>query len=534
MSTTIDPTQSPTPQTDPFPALQSAVLRTFEAITTQTDQLFRVQVDCDLFDLFLSKLPEEIRQHHNCNACRSFVRRYGALVRIDSQGNVLPAMWSEVLLDEGSPFWEAVRTLGRTVCNGRISEPFFTAETTWGHPVTDTWTHLYAQPDPKFLADTTAKTASQLAAEKVEEFKMLTRGLAEFPLPIVKTALSYLRNDKLQRGEKHVELAAWLVQVHEQTATVSPTARKNLLWKVAASAPAGWCHVKSGMIGTLLEDVQAGLPFDQVARKYNEKMHPLQYQRPTAPPKVGNIEQAEKLVEKLGVAKSLERRFAKLADLQILWQPKPSIAAPTKPGVFGALRPPKHTSPIVSDASAQVMTWEKFARTVLPTAERIDLLVGHGGQPFAAYVAAVHADAPKILQWDNPVSWYFKHPTSHAYQWNLRAGELVEVTALSLLPTMWQDPPLVHQGTGVMIVLKGARDVEHHGGGGFFVESLRSEYHGIRQTLEAHVRNSIIQGAEEAEACGICLKVGSPWGPGQTLRVTAGGVQTLYRLDRWD
>jgi hypothetical protein len=69
------------------------------------------------------------------------------------------------------------------------------------------------------------------------------------------------------------------------------------------------------MIGTLLEDIHVGLPFDDFKAKFAAKMHPLQYQRPQAAPKVGAIAQAEKLVEQLGIVRSLKRRFARLDDL---------------------------------------------------------------------------------------------------------------------------------------------------------------------------------------------------------------------------
>ena len=534
MQTTID---SQSPQPDPFPALQEAVLTSFARKTAGAKHLFQVQVNVDLFDLFLSKLPSAIRQHHTCNACRSFVRRYGRLVRIDEEGHALPVMWSIKDVGDDSPFLDAVREIFKVVQHGRVSEPFFTTETTWGQPLTGDWTHLYVQPAEQFVTQkSTIKTPSQLAAECVEELKMLQAGLAEYPVAAVRKAVSYLQNSELQRGEKHLDLAQWLVRLHELPAATGEQ-RRNLLWRAVAAAPAGWCHVKSGMIGTLLDDIVAGLPFEQVKRRYNEKMHPLQYQRPTAPPAAGNIDQAEKIVDQLGVKRSLERRFAKLSDLKILWAPQPPKApAPAKPGTFAHLRTPKASAPVLSDAPAQTITWEKFARTVLPGAERIELLVQAGRQPFAAYVTAVHADAPPILQWESPVSWYFKHPGSAAEGWNLRSGQFVEVTAVSLLPTMWQDPPVAHQGLGALFVLRGARDVEYRpgNGGGFFVESLRSEFHAIRKTLEAHVTQALIQGAEEAEACGICLKSNSGWGSGQVLRVTAAGVQTLYRLDRWD
>ena len=71
-------------------------------------------------------------------------------------------------------------------------------------------------------------------------------------------------------------------------------------------------------------------------------------------------------------------------------------------------------------------------------------------------------------------------------------------------------------------------------GAGFFPETLKSEFHPIRATLEAHVKSAVVADKDEAEACGICLSKGGTWTDCR-FRVTArGGVKVIYSLDRWD
>src|SRR4029078_7195541 len=96
---------------------------------------------------------------------------------------------------------------------------------------------------------------------------------------------------------------------------------------------------KNQVVATLMDDVKNGVSFEVASKKWSEKMHPLQYMRPQALPSDGAIERAEKLVEKLGIAPSLERRFARLAEIapHLLWTPKTVDAGKTA-GVFGHLR----------------------------------------------------------------------------------------------------------------------------------------------------------------------------------------------------
>ncbi len=87
------------------------------------------------------------------------------------------------------------------------------------------------------------------------------------------------------------------------------------------------------MIGTLMEDIQAGLRFAEVKAKFDAKMDPLLYQRPQAAPSAGNIAQAEKVVQALASAGALQRRFARLKDIQALWTRRVSRCPPSG-GVF--------------------------------------------------------------------------------------------------------------------------------------------------------------------------------------------------------
>ena len=130
-------------------------------------------------------------------------------------------------------------------------------------------------------------------------------------------------------------------------------------------------------------------------------------------------------------------------------------------------------------------------------------------------VTAVNPDSPPMLQWygqevlpRNPVSWYFWHGGTTAHHWGLAAG-WNKVAAVCLKPCHWQSDKFVHQGGGVFLVLSDARD-SRSAGGGYFPETLRSEYHGIRSVIEAHSRSAELLGREEGNANGISLNEASP------------------------
>jgi hypothetical protein len=185
------------------------------------------------------------------------------------------------------------------------------------------------------------------------------------------------------------------------------------------------------------------------------------------------------------------------------------------------------------------MTWEKFARVVLPEAQKVDLRVPSGAASFGALVTAADPEAPPILQWDraeqrNPVSWYLWTNGSPASQWGLQAGAWHAVTAVALRPAQWYGGRFPHQGQGVILLLDGARDANWRAAGlVLFPETLRAELHPVRATIEAHSKSGQLEGADEAGACGLIIGAGAS-AINVGLQVTTGAGVQEYTIDRWD
>ena len=260
-------------------------------------------------------------------------------------------------------------------------------------------------------------------------------------------------------------------------------------------------------------------------------MHPLQYQRPTAAPKAGNIAQAEKRMAELGVASALRRRFAKLEEVTAIWKPKkPKENVPSE-GVFGHLLNHGKSESKHLGTPSKPMTWVKFERDILPMAESIEVQLPYTGNYFA-FVTAVDPSAPPMVQWDseekrNPVTHYQYYGGSNASRWNLSVG-YKKVSAITRLPHEWSTKPLSNHGKGLAFIIDGARDLQYRRGGSNFPENLKSEYHDIRSTLEAHFKTAVIEGKDEATACGLLYQ-----GQGHvSLRVTSKGFSQDYTIDR--
>lgn len=482
----------------------------------------------DLFEAFLSGLPARDRKHYDCHCCRRFVERYGGLVTLTPEGFISSALWRT---DVPAYFaWSVALMLGR-VETAKVTGVFVNDAAVWGTPVTGIWTHLSGTPTLPVHVDA-IKSAGQLTAEKLQDFITLKRGLSDYSVDVVREAVRVLSADALDRSEKTLGVAKWLLALHESLTLLKGHRRDNVIWRAVATAPAGWCHVRSTMISTLMDDIKAGLGFDIVSRRWGQKMHPLQYQRPTAPPAAGTVKQANEVLTKLEAAGAMARRFARLEEVASYWRPKEVAAKPESPkgGFFD------HLLPGQADASrlelpATKMTWLRFKDVVLPNAKTLEVLAPSRGSYFGM-TTAVNPDAPPILRWDreprNPVSWFFFHGGSSASLWGLTGNAWVKVNAVCHKPSHWYgDSP--QDAPAAFLILEGCKLQLDQPGGLFFPEQLRSEFHGIRSVMEAHSNRTALSGRLEGTANGFAVqKHAEP-----NLKIRVNGSEQ-YLIDRWE
>jgi hypothetical protein len=488
-----------------------------------------------LFAAYLSGFPDaSAKQYHNCNCCRHFIERVGGLVTINAKGVIEPAFWRE---EDAPPEYKAsIKAMRKIVSKAQVTGVFVSSDKVLGNFEQGGWTHL-ALLNPNICVDR-VRTPFQVSAEKLEDFKTVTRALKDFSIDTVNIALTLLKSDALYRSEKVLGQAEWLHKLQTDMLAAKGKQVTNVIWLAIATAPAGFCHPRSSMIGTLLEDIASGMDFPKVSKRFADKMHPLSYQRPVAAPAAGAVKQAEALFEKLGAERSLERRFARLDEVQALWTPKPAIPQGTGTGLFGHVTTKKGIKPAAPASNVKVptqtMTWVKFAATVLPTAESIKIAAPLMGS-YCSLVTATHADAPPIIQWDNigarnPISWYLYSGGSTAHQFNVVGGRAVEVTAITQKPSEWNGG-MQHQGTGIIFLMKGAKD-QRTPSLCLFPEILKAEFHGVRSVIEAHNKSGRISGINESSASGFLCDSKETWGI--NLYVTSGGQELQYRIDRMD
>lgn len=482
----------------------------------------------NLWESYLSAMPDSIKQYHTCSTCKHFIERYADLVYINDDGSISSAIWN--LADTPEEYVPSITAMLTKIERSRIIKPFYSSHVTFGTFETGIWQHIAIKNKTIFVSNNCAP--HEFAAEKKENFSTVSLALSEWSEKIIASALTILKADALYRSEAVLGQAEWLYKLQIERAKVKGLQKENILWKAIASAPSGFCHPRASMIGTLLDDLKEGKNFDQVAKSFAAKMHPLQYRRPTAAPKAQLILEAEKLVESLGLARSFDRRFARLDEIQAIWRPKIAEEKKESAGLFGHLKAKGETETPELEVPAQLISFEKFCSKILPEVKELEIYVPQRGN-FTATLTAEHEDSPPIFQWDslgqrNTFSQYVWYGVSSANSWSITAG-WTKVDAIMLAPHMWYDKNLAHMDEYATFVIAKMKETTFRGNA-LFPESIRSELHGIRSVIEAYSKSAELKGRENQSANGLRVQKNSS----VTVRFNQAGVKVVYKIDRWD
>lgn len=485
----------------------------------------------DLWEVYLNSFINPIdRQEHNCRCCKKFIEEFGGLAYLSGNGTLHSFLWDDDF--NYGEFGPTVRALEAAVVSSEIDSVFITNEKTLGAKHLGGWEHFSIKSPESARSNDRLKTPFQLMAAKKEDFRMLNRALQKYSTTIADQALSLLQSDQLKRSELAVGIAKWFSELHQTLKNKRKVTRENLIWAAVAAAPVGFCNVSSSLIGSLMDDLVSGYSFEVVAQRFANKTNSTQYRRPSTAPGAQNIKRGEEIIEKLGYTRSLERRHARLEDLELLWQPRATPKAPAaSQGVFRDVlarnSAPASTRLVESTAPATRMTFARFAKNVLPTAESMQVLVpARAG--FSALLTAVHADAPNIMQWSNPVSWYVYPGGSQASQWGLKGNVYTDVTGITLQPNMW-DEECPNKGEGVHFILEGCKD-SRNAGLGLFPEILTSELNEVRKTIEAFSSAGKLKGKAQSNSSGIKFTGSDEI----KIQVVSNNIKTTYILDRMD
>lgn len=392
-----------------FDSLKTSLAKQFKAMSETG--LFRVDIEPDLlWETYLGSFPEgsnpiyKTRREYDCSTCRHFVKNLGGVVSI--VGGRVVTIWDGETEGAHCVVADAMAALVR---QRPIKNVYLHNEPTVGvaecrqlleDKSVKTWTHFFVN-----LPGEVVLRKDQIGprlAESQATHDVVARGLAEIDTATVDTVVDLIQQGSLYRGDEHLRSLLAFRKLQEQ---YQGAAEKDLFVWENLKAPAG--RIRNTVIGSLLVDLASGVDLEGAVKSFEVKVAPTNYKRPTALVTKAMVLNAQKVVDELGLASALERRYAKIDDITINNVLFADRSAKKAMNAFDELAA---SVPVSAKSLAKVeeVVIEDFIANILPRAESLEVMLeNRHASNLVSLIAPVDPTAKQLFKWPNNFSWSY-------------------------------------------------------------------------------------------------------------------------------
>lgn len=346
------------------------------------------------------------KTEHDCNCCTTFMGHLGGVVSIN--GDKISTIWDVQIGGDYQVVADAMRAF---VLTREILHPYF-AETAkigtdfnYDTAQNDRWEHFfYKLPDNYVLR---AKDIPIRIGNMRSNKDVLKRSILEIQDSSVDVVLELIAQGSLYRGAEHKKTVELLKKLKlEYSAIQSEPAKVKFLWDKSKQLGES-SKIRNTVIGTLLTDLSEGTELEDAVRKFEAKVAPQNYKRPTAIVTKGMVQKAEAKVKELGLESALHRRFAVMTDIKannILFADRSAKAVIGSP--FAELATTQQKPNLDKIQEVQL---KDFLDNILPTAEKVEIYFDNAHQNnLMTLIAPEDQASTGLFSWDNNFSWSYR------------------------------------------------------------------------------------------------------------------------------
>lgn len=396
-----------------FSEFKLAIQRRFKMM--QDSPLYQVEIDKDkIWETYLNAFPEGTnpkfreRTEHDCTCCKHFIRTVGGIVTI--KDGVLTSIWDVTI---PSFYQEVANALSAYVKSLPVENCFIHFQSTVGVDknlqLLDgkvlSWEHFHVNLPNKCIVqkDRIGDVLGKHASSK----DVFLRGLKELTLDSLEIVEDLIHQNSLYRGSEHLHALSTFKKIKIGFDKYPAHLQDLFCWELLSQVPDSISRFRNTVIGSLIIDLSEGKDLEIAVKSFEAKVAPANYKRPTSLVTPKMVEQAKEKILELGLASSLNRRFAVLEDItvnNVLFADR--SARKVIDNVFDEIAtslPEKAKLDKVEEVSI-----EDFISTILPKAESLELYVENNhSNNFVSLIAPQDPTSKEMFKWSNAFSWSY-------------------------------------------------------------------------------------------------------------------------------
>jgi hypothetical protein len=413
----------------------------------KSGKLFRVAMSGqEIWDLYLKSFTKEEdpifrdpdSSIHNCNHCKNFIRRYGNIVSVDENYDIV-SMFDVEAEDE---FINVTKILSKTIKNSKIVDVFFetfdelnslpyescsksnsvfrlgidknhkryTKEEAEKFGVVKpneirTFNHFHLDI-PKEFVDMSKKSIEAIMGEYRDAKNVFQRAMVEISLDTLNLVKDLINQGSLLDGATHLykieQIIPLKVEYDKQSNKDS--------WCWVNSYNLKTAKFRNEAIGKLCSDLSEGKELNEACQMWNKMVDPANYMKAIAPITKKQIEEAQKFVEENGYVESFDRRFATIEDIKAseilhINSGKGDIKTVS---IFDNVKSTSTRHKRSEFDGVEEVSIEKFMKDILPSCTSVEVLLKNNHEKnMVSLTTATIKESKPIFKWSNNYSWTF-------------------------------------------------------------------------------------------------------------------------------
>lgn len=380
--------------------------------------------------------------YHNCNHCKNFIRRYGNVVSIDENYNIVSIF--DVIVE--GKFEKVAKAVSSAIKSAGISEVFFetfdelnklpyekctkqsdkfrlgidknvkryTKEEAEMYGVVKpnelrTFNHLHLDL-PKAFVDMSGNSIERIMADFRDAKNVFSRAMREIPLDTLNLVHDLIVQGSLLDGQTHLYKVDAFIPLKKAYDKIEDGKKDNWCWVNSYRLPIA--KFKNELIGTLCTELAEGKELNEACQTWNKRVDPANYMKATAPITKRQIEDAKRFVEDNGYSESFNRRFATIDDIKASEILHINVGSGDlkKVSIFDTVKPSTSTRHKRSEFDGiEEVSIDKFMKDILPSCSSVEAFLsnGHEGN-LVSLTTANNKESKPIFKWSNNYSWTFK------------------------------------------------------------------------------------------------------------------------------
>lgn len=387
------------------------------------------------------KFRDPESSEHNCNHCKNFIRRYGNIVAIGSNYEIITmfditiegeykapmAKMSEFI--KGSKIanifletFDELNSLPYEACK-KTNSVFrlgieknvkrYTKEEAEKFGVVKpdeirTFHHFFLDL-PKQFVDMSGKSIDTIMAGYRDSKNLLMRGLSEISLDTLELVRDLINQNSLLDGATHLHKITEFIKLKQEFDTIPLVDRD--VWCWIKSYDNKYARFRNELIGVLCTELSEGKEINEACKAWNVRVDPVNYMKATAPISKKQIEEAKKFVEDNGYTESFDRRLATIDDIKVseILHTNAGDGKIKSVSIFDGVKSSKSRHKRSEFDKLEEVTIDKFMTDILPSCTSVEaLLLDTHLKNMVTMTTANNPDSKPIFKWSNNYSWSYE------------------------------------------------------------------------------------------------------------------------------